>query len=178
MPVDDREWDQHHRVVRDRLNWTAVLANGALIVAIVGGAMQASDPVKVLGGFSLSLFLFGLGAGAGLASAELALSGDQEWKRGTAWWEDPDGLAKKLAAMNARMIELHVAGTLVENAAEVKALAAKVGTLGEAAQAEGRASIERVRRSQRLNRAAQAMRVASMLLCAAGFGWFLWRVRG
>jgi len=173
MATDDSEWDQHHRVVRDRLNWTAVISNAALIVAIVGGAMQSSDASAVLKTFASSLVLFGVGAGIGLLGAELALFADIEWKRGTAWWEDPEGPAKELAALHARAHEISSPQLLVENFEEMKRIAARVQDLVPLAEKGGAESRAKVVRSIRLNRFATAGRLGSMVLCAGGFVWLI-----
>lgn len=169
MPVNDHEWDQHHREASRRLGWAPLLANGAVILAVIGGAASGDQIYETIASATLPLIIFGIGAAAGLASEEFALRADIEWKRGTAWWEDDDGPTKRLYRLVPEINELEareprsqeIKDSLLARLAEAKVLAAR-------AQTEGPPTLQKVRLSRRLNKIATALRVASMLCCGLG----------
>jgi hypothetical protein len=175
MPVDDREWDQHHREVRHRLSWTGLVSNGAAIVAMVGGAAQSDKFLAIVYIMTVPLALFGLGAASGLVAEEISLKADIEWKRGTAWWENEDGPAKESVRINKRLIEMQDDGSILkpENAPEVLNLTSRGKEAAQQAQEEGPKSIRRVRLSVRLNRGAAVVRWLSLSLCGIGFAAML-----
>lgn len=177
MTQDDREWDQHHREVRHRLSWTGLVANGALIIAIVGGGAQADDFLQVLHSMALPLTVFGAGAALGLIGEEIALKADIEWKRGSAWWEDPEGPAKEVARLNKRVRELLATGALQQPSPELlqefKGIVARTAELSPVIQVNGERTRGMVKRSITLSRVAAPFRWGSLALCAAGFATML-----
>ena len=175
MAIDDREWDQHHREVRHRLSWTGLVANGAAIVAIIGGAAQSDAFFSAVYVMTVPLTLFGLGAAAGLIAEEISLKADIEWKQGSAWWEDEAGPAKESVRINRRLLEMQADGSLhlLALAAEVRALASRAKEVADHAIKEGPKATDRVRLSMKLNRRAAILRAVSLGLSAVGFAAIL-----
>ena len=169
MATDDREWDQHHRSVRHRLGWAPLLANGGLIVAIVSGAAQTSNPQAGLHYFAAPLVFYGVGAAFGLVGEQLALRGDEEWKRGTAWWEDPEGPFRRLQRDIDRVAELQAQPKTPENLRAIRALASEMKPLIEVTGRVGPTTISQVTKSGRLKRWASGIRWSSLVACTLGF---------
>ncbi len=171
MPLDDREWDQHHREVRHRLSWTGLIANGAAIVAILGGAAQSDMFLTVVYTMTPPLALFGVGAAAGLIAEEISLKADIEWKQGSAWWENDEGPAKEITRISERLREMQADHSIekTENAPEVLRLTSRAKDLIPRAQDQGPKATARVRKSIKLNRQAAIVRWLSLGLCAGGF---------